>query len=96
VAAVKLNGFATASMDVENVGDLRRFVEWCDRYKISDTAVVDANGPVYLELADSTLGAIVEMIQCGEHIPPDDGWDVLINTHKHDNVDRYGDEARPE
>jgi hypothetical protein len=51
---------------------------------------------VYLELADSTLGAIVEMIQCGEHIPPDDGWDVLINTHKHDNVDRYGDEARPE
>ena len=106
--SVKLNGFATASMQVENLGDLRRFVEWCDRYKISDSAEVDTNGPVYLDLADSTMGAIVGMIQCGEHVPPDNSWDVLINTHKHrsppesyeealeQGYDRYADEARPE
>jgi len=105
---IKVTGYACAEAKVRNVGDLRELVAWCDHHRVGGGAPIDwGRGEVFIDLTGDNP-AEAEMIQCGDHIPPDDGWDVLINTHKHQSLpesyeealeqgyDRYGDETRPE
>jgi len=80
---IEMSGFVTAQMKVRNVGDLRSLIRWLDKYKVSDRREVDwGSGNVYVELTGETP-TVAEWIECGEHIPPDVGYDLLISTHEH-------------
>ena len=106
---VKVTGFASAEAKVWTVSDLRELVAWCDKYRISGSCGLDwSDRMVFIDLTG--MGPVVaEMIECGDHIPPDVEFDVLINTHKHEETrkldipkydwitrDRYNDPGRPE
>lgn len=106
MSEIQVRGFATASTVLCTVGDLIGLAKWCDQYGISSNVEIelDANGQVWIELADGEG----DMISCGDHVPPADKYDVILLTHKHEedkpdrpaydwmSVDRYGDEMRPE
>lgn len=105
---IKISGFAMANADVRTLGDLREFVKWLDRHDVPDCREVDAGEMVFVTLHDSAEGdPTVEFIECGNHIPPDKKFDIILNTHTHDEVediprfdwvtrDRYNDPGRPE
>jgi len=80
---VEMSGFVSAHMKARTVGDLREFVRWLDEYKVSDSKEIDwGSGYVYVELTSVAVPA--EWIECGEHIPPDKGYHLIIDTHSHD------------
>ena len=80
---VEMSGFVSAHMKARTVGDLRAFVRWLDKYKVSDEKEIDwGSGYVYVELTSVAVPA--EWIECGEHIPPDKGYHLIIDTHGHD------------
>lgn len=103
---IEIRGFATASTWLEDVGDMRALVKWLDEHGVDDSIGLDFDAKrVWVELADGKG----DMISCGDHVPPEDKYDVILLTHPHpeDNVeakpkydwmsvDRYGDERRPE
>jgi len=79
---VEMSGFVSAQMKARTVKDLRAFVRWLDKYKVSDSKEIDwGSGYVYVELTSVAVPA--EWIECGEHIPPDTAYDLLISTHDH-------------
>lgn len=79
---VEMSGFVSAQMKARTVKDLRAFVRWLDEYKVSDSKEIDwGSGYVYVELTSVAVPA--EWIECGEHIPPDTAYDLLISTHDH-------------
>jgi len=81
---VEMSGFITAQMKARTVKDLRAFVRWLDKYKVSDSKEIDlGSGNVYVELTN--VAAPAEWTECGEHIPPDTAYDLLISTHDHDS-----------
>ena len=81
---IEMSGFVSAQMEARTVGDLRAFVRWLDKYKVSDSKEIDlGSGNVYVELTN--VAAPAEWIECGEHIPPDTAYDLLISTHDHDS-----------
>lgn len=80
---VKITGFATAQWNARTLGDLRKVVAWCDEHRIPDTADLDwGYGTLYVELVGGTA-VEGDMIECGDHIPPDRGYDILLPTHPH-------------
>ena len=79
---VEMSGFVSAQMKARTVKDLRAFVRWLDKYKVSDNKEIDwGSGYVYVELTNVAVPA--EWIECGEHVPPDTAYDLLISTHDH-------------
>jgi len=81
---VEMNGFVSAQMKARTVKDLRAFVRWLDKYKVSDSKEIDlGSGNVYVEL--TSVAAPAEWIECREHNPPDTAYDLLISTHDHHN-----------
>jgi len=79
---VEMSGFVSAQMKARTVKDLRAFVRWLDKYKVSDSKEIDwGSGCVYVELTSVAVPA--EWIECGEHVPPDTAYDLLISTHDH-------------
>ena len=106
---IRITGFAMATADVRTLGDLREFVRWLDKHNVSDHREVEAGEVMYVSLQDTTEGDTAEFIECGDHIPPDKAFDVVMNTHKHREQppadiprfdwvtrDRYNDPGRPE
>lgn len=82
---IKITGFASAEAKVWTVADLRELVAWCDKYRISGSCGLDwSDRMVFIDLT-STGPVVAKMIECRNHIPPDKGFDVVINTHKHAN-----------
>ncbi len=80
---IKMIATVTAECEVRTLGDLRKLIEWCDKYRISDGRELDwAAGKVYLDVADGASG--VQWIECGDHIPPNHVHDVLVVTHHHE------------
>ena len=80
---VKVTGFASAEAKVWTVSDLRELVAWCDKYRVDGSCGLDwGDRMVFIELT-GTAPAIAEMIECGDHIPPNMEFDVIINTHTH-------------
>lgn len=79
---VKIQAFATAEAQVRRLGDLRRFLQWCDLHKVSDTAELDwgDRGHVYVTIAESDEGY---MIGCADHAVDEMMYDVLIPRHAH-------------
>ncbi len=81
---IRITGFAMAIADVRTLGDLREFVRWLDKHGVPDDREVDAGEVVYVTLHDTNEGDTEpEFIECGNHIPPDKRFDVLMNTHTH-------------
>ena len=80
---IKMTGYATVTTEAYTVGELREFVRYLDRYHVSDDARLDwGSGRVYVELTESTKATWIE---CGDHRLGDEAYDVLIETHKHED-----------
>ena len=80
---IEMSGFVSAQMEACTVGDLRAFVRWLDEYKVSDSKEIDwGAGKLYVDLTGERA-AMTEWIECGDHIPPDTAYDLLISTHEH-------------
>lgn len=73
-------GYAHLTMTVHTVGDIRVLTKELDKHCVGDSSEVELDrDKVFIVLADGEG----EFIQCGDHVPPDDAYDVLLNTHKH-------------
>ena len=80
---IEMSGFVSAQMKARTVKDLRTLVRWLDKYNVSDSKEIDwGSGYVYVELTGESP-TVAEWIECGEHIPPDTAYDLLISTHNH-------------
>lgn len=78
-----MSGYAYVRADARTVQDLRQLLRFLDDNLVSDEADVDwSAGYVYITAAE---GASAEFIECGDHIPPDYKFDVILNTHDHPN-----------
>ena len=88
---IEIHGYASVKADVRTVGDLRELVKWLDKYLIESEKAVDAQGHLWLTLADTTEGGTAEMIECGDHVPPSTRYDVIINTHEHEQPSKKPD-----
>lgn len=110
MAEVEMVGFVTAKMEARTVEDLRTLVGWLNKHTVPNSTEIDFDrGTIYVELTGET-SVPAEWIECGDHIPPSRGYDIIIPTHIHDDenaptrpakfdwptIDRYGDERRPE
>ena len=106
---IEIHGYASIKADVRTVGDLRELVRWLDKYHVDAGKEVEYDQVIWIPLADTHMGDSAEMISCGDHIPPADAYDVILNTHGHGDtsasgharydwmsIDRYGEERRPE
>lgn len=80
---IEIHGFASIKAEVRTVGDLRELVKWLDKYHVNSDRDIEYDTHLWIPLADTHLGDKAEMISCGDHIPPDDAYDVIINTHTH-------------
>ena len=91
---IKMSGFVSAQCEARTLGDLRALLKWCDEYNVDDSAGLDwGMGKVYVELTgDDAVPA--EWIECGNHIPPNIKYDLIIDTHYH-GPETY-EEAREE
>jgi hypothetical protein len=107
---IEMSGFVTAIQEVRTVEDLRTLVGWLNKYSVPNSAEVDwGTGKVYVELTGRDA-IPAEWIECGDHMPPSRGYDIIIPTHVHADetapkrpakfdwpmIDRYGQEERPE
>lgn len=102
---IEMSGYAYVRADARNVKDLRTLLRFLDDNKVTDTAELDwSSGYLYVSVIED---ATADFIECGDHIPPDHKFDVILNTHDHEKdntpamfdwpaIDRYADEARPE
>lgn len=111
MSEVEMTGFVTAMMEARTVEDLRTLVGWLNKYSIPNSTGIDFDrGKIYVELTGDT-SVSAKWIECGDHVPPVSRFDILIDTHTHDDDanapkrpakfdwpawDRYGDESRPE
>lgn len=91
---ITMSGFVSAECEARTLGDLRALVKWCDEYQVDDRAGLDwGMGKLYVELTgDQAVPA--EWIECGDHIPPNMKYDLIIETHHH-GPETY-EEAREE
>jgi hypothetical protein len=83
---VKMYGYVVGETTVKTVGDLRELIEWCDKYRVPDSVGLDwasaGGGSLYLELSGENAPAV--MIECGDHIPPDTAYNLLLDAHTHE------------
>jgi hypothetical protein len=88
---IKLSAYASADMEARTVGDLRELLKWCDEHHVADSVCIDwGAGRVYLELTGPGV-VPAEWIECGDHIPPDAAYDILIDTHTHEEYRKPAD-----
>jgi hypothetical protein len=86
---IEMTGYADVRADAKTVKDLRDLVSFLDENRVRDDAQIDwGSGYVYILVADN---ARADFIECGDHIPPDLEFDVILSTHDHDEDDD-GDE----
>ena len=79
---IEMSGYSHVRAAARTVKDLRDLVSFLDKNRVRDEAQVDWGGEyVYVIVADDVSA---EFIECGDHIPPDTDFDVLLNTHYHD------------
>ena len=81
---IEMSGYAAVRADAQTVGDLRTLLQFLDDNKVADTAAIDwdkSTGHLYVVAADQAAASFIE---CGEHVPPDLHFDVILNTHDHE------------
>jgi hypothetical protein len=80
---VEMTGFVTAHMEARTVRDLNKLVHWLAKYGVSpDTEIEFDRGKVYIDLTGEN-SVPADWIECGEHIPPDTAYHIVIDTHFH-------------
>jgi hypothetical protein len=91
---IEMHGSVSISADVRTVQDLCDLLSYLKKYQVAPDTPIDAGSHIWIEPKVHGIG----FIECGEHIPPDEiKNDVLLELHGHvDDVDKYGEEARPE
>ena len=89
---IEMSGYSTVRADVRTVQDLRDLLRFLDDNRVRRDVQLDwGEGYVYAFVVEN---AEAEFIQCGEHIPPDLHFDVILNTHTHPvNVPETYEEA---
>jgi len=102
---ISMSGYSTVRADVRTVQDLHDLLRFLDDNRVRRDVQLDwGEGYVYAFVVEN---AEAEFIECGDHIPPNLKFDVILNTHSHEEyskpatydwpaIDRYGDEVRPE
>jgi hypothetical protein len=84
---IEMSGYAYVRADVRTVEDLRTLLRFLDDNKVTDAAELDWGSEyVYVSVTED---AKAEFIECGEHIPPDLKFDVILNTHQHQIPETY-------
>lgn len=81
---IEMSGYAYVRADAQTVADLRTLLQFLDDNKVRDDAEIDWNssmGYLYVVAADQAAASFIE---CGEHVPPDLQFDVILNTHDHE------------
>jgi len=86
----EIKGYALLSAQVKTVGDLRELIKQFDNWQIRDDCDLDwGHGELFVELADSSRGDLVEPIGCGDHAPTRnadgeflDPIDFVITAHQ--------------
>jgi hypothetical protein len=82
-----LHGFASVSLNNQfTFGDLRRFVEQLSNFGVADGTEVEYDrAGLYVMLVDTAeKRGKVTFIECAEHMADDPKYDILIETHDHD------------
>lgn len=80
---IEMTGYATMRADVRTVEDLRQLVKALDENKVRGDADVEwGSGHVYVGVAEDAKAIWIE---CGDHLVGDERWDVLLETHHHDD-----------
>ena len=80
---IKIVSDASAKAKVTTLKDLRQFVAWLDKYNVSDDAELDWGSEyVWVSL---TEGAKAIWIECVDHLVGQERYDVLIETHIHED-----------
>lgn len=91
VEDIQVNGWATVNAPVRRVGDLRMLLSFLDEHSVPDEAEIDwGTGQVHVDLAD----LVGEFIACGDHVPPESAYDVLLTMHSHDHNKSQADQYR--
>ena len=84
---IEMSGYACVRADARTVKDLRTLLRFLDDNKVTDTAELDwGSGHLYVSVIED---AKAEFIECGDHIPPDLKFDVILNTHSHPVPETY-------
>ena len=84
---IEMNGYAAVRANAQTVEDLRTLMQFLDDNKVADTAQIDwdkSTGHLYVVAADQAPAMFIE---CGDHVPPDMHFDVILNTHYHERDD---------
>ena len=83
-ATMKMTAIVTIECKARTLGDLRELVQWCDKYRVSDKSELDwGSGSMFIDLSGTEL-LPAEWIECGDHIPPDHNYDVIVVKHEHE------------
>jgi hypothetical protein len=81
---IEIMGEINIHSKFNTVGDIRKFLEKLDEYRIKDdAALLDGYATVCFR-------GDVEPIECGEHFPSEDRvMDFLVLSHNHDADDMF-------
>lgn len=78
---IEMSGYAYVRADVQTVKDMRDLMRFLDDNKVTGSAeFAFGDRYVYVSVVDDVKA---EFIECGEHIPSDMEFDVILNTHTH-------------
>lgn len=84
---IEMSGYSTVRADVRTVQDLHDLIRFLDDNRVRRDAELDwGKGHVYVLVVEN---AEAEFIECGDHIPPDTHFDVILNTHTHPVPETY-------
>jgi hypothetical protein len=74
---MNIRGSVDISAKVHTVGDLREVVRVLDQIGVSDEANA-SESVIYI-----WLDRQAELIECGDHVPPEQKVDFLVTSHEH-------------
>ena len=94
-------GYATIKAQVWSLADLRELIAQADRWQLRDDCKIDWDlGCVFIDVADTSRGDVMEPIGCGDHVPTRnadgeflDPIDFVITAHQ---CSRNEPEKKPE
>lgn len=78
---IKVSGFVTIEAPALNVGDLRKLVKYLDKHGVpSETEIDSGYTGIFIDMKTSNA----MWIECGEHMADDTTYDILLETHEHE------------
>jgi len=86
----EIMGYTTIKAQVWSLKDLRELIAQADRWQLRDDCKIDSDlGCVFIDVADTSRGDVMEPIGCGDHVPTRnadgeflDPIDFVITAHQ--------------